>query len=76
MTRDGMTTKSPNAGLPMAAMAGALGVTLEKVGHYRLGSGLKQPVAADIEESVRIMQWVAALACCLTFGLIVVRHAV
>ncbi|MFC1925841.1 cobalamin biosynthesis protein [Chloroflexota bacterium] len=76
MSKDGGVTESPNAGLPMAAMAGALGVTLEKEGHYRLGSDLRQPVAADIEESVRIMRLVAAVACCLTLSLLVVRHAV
>ena len=37
--RDGARTESPNAGRPMAAMAGALGVELEKVGCYRLGEG-------------------------------------
>src|SRR3984893_8531942 len=39
MRRDGGLTASPNAGRTMAAMAGALGVTLEKRGHYRLGDG-------------------------------------
>jgi adenosylcobinamide-phosphate synthase len=37
--RDGGTTASPNAGWPMAAMAGALGVRLDKRGAYRLGDG-------------------------------------
>jgi adenosylcobinamide-phosphate synthase len=37
MLRDGRTTESPNAGWTMSAMAGALGVQLEKVGYYRLG---------------------------------------
>ena len=32
-------TASPNAGWTMSAMAGALGVTLEKRGAYRLGAG-------------------------------------
>ena len=39
MATDGGATASPNAGRTMAAMAGALGVTLEKRGHYRLGRG-------------------------------------
>ena len=38
MWRDHRKTASPNAGWPMSAMAGALGVELEKVGHYRLGA--------------------------------------
>ncbi|HEX7487583.1 MAG TPA: cobalamin biosynthesis protein, partial [Anaeromyxobacteraceae bacterium] len=40
LRRDGARTESPNAGRPMAAMAGLLGVELEKVGCYRLGGGL------------------------------------
>jgi adenosylcobinamide-phosphate synthase len=44
--RDGGSTSSPNAGQTIAAMAGALGVTLEKRGHYRLGDGLLPDVAA------------------------------
>ena len=43
--RDGGSTSSPNAGQTMAAMAGALGVTLEKRGHYRLGDGPLPDVA-------------------------------
>jgi adenosylcobinamide-phosphate synthase len=41
--RDARKTESPNAGHPMAAMAGALGVQLEKVNHYVLGDA-KQAV--------------------------------
>jgi len=54
--RDARQTASPNAGHPMSAMAGALGVELEKVGHYHLGAGLPAPTAADIPHSVRLMQ--------------------
>jgi adenosylcobinamide-phosphate synthase len=35
--RDAASTESPNAGRPMAAMAGLLGVRLAKAGHYQLG---------------------------------------
>jgi len=35
--RDHNNTVSPNAGYPMAAMAGALRIRLEKIGHYSLG---------------------------------------
>ncbi|MDP2311954.1 MAG: adenosylcobinamide-phosphate synthase CbiB [Pseudomonadota bacterium] len=48
MVRDRGNTESPNAGWPMAAMAGLLGVRLEKPGHYALGSG-RAPTAADVE---------------------------
>lgn len=37
--RDRRATPSPNGGHPMAAAAGILGVQLQKVGHYSLGSG-------------------------------------
>ena len=48
MRRDRRRTASPNAGWTMAAMAGALGVTLEKPGAYRLGAGpLPDPEAID-----------------------------
>lgn len=39
MVRDGKKTPSPNAGYPMAALAGALGTRFEKTGHYQLGDG-------------------------------------
>lgn len=39
MRRDGKKTESPNAGYPMAAMAGALGTRFEKIDHYTLGNG-------------------------------------
>ena len=51
--RDGNATASPNAGQTMAAMAGALGVTLEKLGHYRLGDGGPPGIAA-IDRGVRV----------------------
>lgn len=44
--RDAGLTASPNAGWPMAAMAGALDTTLTKRDHYRLGDGPKLPDAA------------------------------
>jgi adenosylcobinamide-phosphate synthase len=47
-------TASPNAGHPMAAMAGALGVRLEKQGDYVLGASRRPPVAADIERAVTL----------------------
>lgn len=62
--RDGGLTASPNAGRPMAAMAGALGVELEKAGHYRLGRGLRRPEAGDLRRARRLLR-TAALAAAL-----------
>src|SRR4030095_4109377 len=52
LRRDRRRTQSPNSGWPMAAMAGALGVVLEKPGVHRLGAGAA-PLTADIERAVR-----------------------
>jgi adenosylcobinamide-phosphate synthase len=54
-------TASPNAGWTMAAMAGALGVRLEKPGHYVLGAGA-EPIAEDISTAVRIMTVAAGMS--------------
>src|SRR5207245_2295964 len=63
--RDHALTASPNAGWTMAAMAGALGVVLEKPGAYRLGEG-RPPTAADIGVSLRVVAVAAAAAPTIT----------
>jgi adenosylcobinamide-phosphate synthase len=60
--RDAHETASPNAGHPMSAMAGALGVVLEKPGHYRLGSGQRLPRGEDLGRAVKIVQGVTLFA--------------
>ena len=60
--RDHGRTASPNAGHPMSAVAGALGVELEKVGVYRLGEGGRPPGPDDIRRAVNLMRWAAFLA--------------
>jgi cobalamin biosynthesis protein CobD/CbiB len=42
-------------------MAGALGVELEKVGHYRLGAPAALPTPTTIRQSVRLVYVVVAL---------------
>lgn len=51
LQRDHAATASPNAGYPMAAVAGALGVRLEKVGHYCLNPDGRAPTAADLRNT-------------------------
>lgn len=63
--RDAGKTQSPNAGHPMAAMAGLLGVTLTKPGQYTLCEGARAPTPDDVARAWRIV----ALATWLAFGL-------
>ena len=53
--RDHRLTASPNAGHPMSAAAGVLGVVLEKEKHYILGAGQPSPNAETIEQSIRML---------------------
>lgn len=56
--RNAPRTASPNAGWPMAAAAGGLGVWLEKEGSYRLGDG----DAPDVASARLAKRWVMATA--------------
>lgn len=69
--RDGGGTASPNAGHPMAAMAGAVDRRLEKPGYYILGEGLAEPGAEDVRAAVRL----AGLAACLLVATALVAGA-
>ncbi len=73
--RDRALTASPNAGHPMSAMAGALGVELEKAGCYRLGRGQRKPLAGDIDRAVRLMRAGVVLGSGLLLaGLLLAQH--
>jgi adenosylcobinamide-phosphate synthase len=61
LVRDHGRTSSPNAGWTMAAMAGALQITLSKPGAYRLGDG-RLPDASDIDRSLRVVGRAALLS--------------
>ena len=65
--RDAGRTASPNAGWPMAALAGALGVELEKVGHYRLGDAGRPLTVVRLREAMALVKRALALwtAACL-----------
>lgn len=62
-------TASPNAGWPMAAAAGGLGVRLEKTGHYQLGRSSDLPGCADIGRAQKLV-WIVALMSALISALI------
>ena len=68
-------TESPNAGWTMAAMAGGLGVTLEKVGHYRLGDPAPEPEARHIGRANWALYATTALAAAVAAGVIWLRWA-
>jgi len=59
--RDAGRTSCPNAGWPMAAAAGSIGVWLEKPSTYRLGAG-SEPNVADVAAARRLVIVAAALA--------------
>lgn len=55
MLSDHSRTESPNAGWPMAAIAGALDIQLEKAGHYQLGKADAPLVPPVIDTALRLM---------------------
>src|SRR5438105_15265738 len=63
--RDGFKTTSPNAGQTMACAAGALGVRLEKEGHYVLGAHARLPAASDIGRARRLVARAICVAAAL-----------
>lgn len=72
--RDCRKTQSPNAGHPMSAGAGVLGVELEKIDHYTLGERQRAPRAQDIARSVRLMRTTAFAAAGLFAILSILRR--
>jgi adenosylcobinamide-phosphate synthase len=56
LRRDHSKTHSINAGYPMAAMAGALRIKLEKVGHYSLGENREPLSIAKCKIAISIMK--------------------
>ena len=67
--RDRYRTASPNAGHPMSAMAGALGVELEKVGCYRLNAGGARTSVGDVRRALRLLCIAAGISAVLLAGL-------
>jgi adenosylcobinamide-phosphate synthase len=76
LARDGARTDSPNAGRPMAAMAGILGVELAKAGQYRLGEAIEPLVPAQIDRAWRVTRLGAILAVIAATAMLGVRIAI
>lgn len=68
MMRDGRKTQSPNAGYPMAAIAGALEAKFEKIDHYSLGDGSISFTKEHVQSAISIMKVTSILFC----GIVVV----
>ena len=76
MWRDHRRTESPNAGWTMSGMAGALGVVLEKSGHYRLGDNTRPLEPQDISRAIQTMYLVAGLGLLIVVGIVVLRDGI
>jgi adenosylcobinamide-phosphate synthase len=63
LQRDHNKTFSLNSGYPMATMAGALRVRLEKIGHYALGDEQEPVTLEKCKEAISIMQLTTVLFC-------------
>lgn len=73
--RDGRKTISPNAGYPMAAVAGALQTKFEKIDHYVLGDGTTQLDVHHFRSAILLMKVTCILFCTLvTIPLITLLH--
>ena len=63
MRRDGKKLDSPNAGFPMAALAGALGTKFEKMNYYTIGNGSIEFTKSHIASAVTLMKVSSILFC-------------
>ena len=73
MKRDGKNTESPNAGYPMAALAGALGTRFEKIDHYSVGEGNIELTKTHLRSAIALMKVTSILFCIIfTIPIIIV----
>lgn len=71
MLRDAAKTDSPNAGWPMSAMAGLLGVQLTKRGQYTLGDDIRPICGEDVRRCWRISRRAMVASAVLVGGALV-----
>ena len=72
--KDRRQTSSPNSGWSMASAAGALGVQLEKQGHYVLGGNSSLPLATDIARANKLVGMASVLVFMFTAVVLVVLN--
>jgi len=73
LLRDNGQTRSPNAGWPMSAAAGALQVQLVKVGFYRLGDETRALDTGMIASGIQLMRMAAFAWILAALAVMVVR---
>jgi adenosylcobinamide-phosphate synthase len=76
LLRDGSKTASPNAGRPMAVMAGLLGVRLEKKDAYVLGDPRHKLSTGTIRQAWQIVVLAAVLLLTAMFAIFVAAMAI
>jgi len=64
--RDRGLTPSPNSGHAMAALAGALGVCVEKEGYYSLGSNIQELESSHISKAIHLIDFSMVLFIVIT----------
>ena len=68
LKKDSDKTSSPNAGYPMAALAGALDTKFQKVDHYRIGSGSVYLSTRHVRSAIVLMK----VTTVLFFGIVTI----
>lgn len=76
LLRDRRLTQSPNAGWPISAVAGALGVALRKPGYYRINDEAREPDAEDLYLALRLFRRATIIFTMGLFILMVLRGAI
>ncbi len=74
--RDRYLTSSPNAGQTIGALAGRLGVELEKVGAYRVGQGQSTPETDDISRAIKQLRGTIRLVMLVLTSLLILLEYV